>query len=108
MQRALEELSNDGVGCKNLWRNEKKYEAEAEAETKASKVKERFLGNSVELDSTLSYSWIEFWNKIFNFQFESKCLTLTQKTLSSLVKWWSIVIVTIWVRIYTEILIGLE
>ena len=72
MQRALEELSNDGVGCKNWWRNEKTYEAEAEAETKASKVKERFLGNSIELDSTLSYSsyiisWIEFWNKIFNF-----------------------------------------
>ena len=31
----------------------------------------------LELDSTLSQSRIEFWNWILNFQFESKCLTLT-------------------------------
>ena len=54
--------------CKELWKSfpmmvldakideEMKKTYEAEAETKASKVKERFLGNSVELDSTLSYS----------------------------------------------------
>ena len=31
----------------------------------------------LELDSTMSQSRIEFWNSIFKFWFESKCLTLT-------------------------------
>ena len=41
----------------------------------------------LELDSTMSQSRIEFWNWIFNFQIESKCLTnLNQFALSLLWK----------------------
>ena len=40
----------------------------------------------LELDSTLSQSWIEFWNWIWNFLFEIQCLTLTWINLSWLFK----------------------